>query len=170
MRPPRPTRCACSWNEPRTRAAGSRCTMTTQRRSCRSAADSMAFPSRSSLRQRGCRRCHRRRSRPGSMTSSGLFRGGSRGAVERHQTLRRTIDWSYDLLSDRRATGAGSAVGLRGGASLDDAERGGCGRHDRRVRRGRAPQRVGPSFARARRRGGRPHPLPPARNRSPVRT
>ena len=28
-----------------------------------------------------------------------LLRGGTRGAVERHQTLRRTIDWSYDLLS-----------------------------------------------------------------------
>ena len=97
-----------------TRAAGSRCKMTTQQRSCRSAADSMAFPSRSSWRQRGCRRCHRRRSQRGSTTSSGLLRGGTRGAVERHQTLRRTIDWSYDLLERRRATRARSAVGLRG--------------------------------------------------------
>ena len=35
-----------------------------------------------------------------------LLTKGSRAAVERHQTLRNTIDWSYDLLGDteREAT------------------------------------------------------------------
>ena len=51
-----------------------------------------------------------------------LLRGGTRGAVERHQTLRRTIDWSYDLLSvDERLVLDRLSV-FAGGASLDDAE------------------------------------------------
>ena len=32
-----------------------------------------------------------------------LLTGGSRTAVERHQTLRQAVDWSYDLLDDARA-------------------------------------------------------------------
>ena len=43
-----------------------------------------------------------------------LLTRGSRAALERHQTLRSTIDWSYDLLEPTRAAGAGSAVGVRG--------------------------------------------------------
>jgi predicted ATPase/class 3 adenylate cyclase len=33
-----------------------------------------------------------------------LLTGGSRSALPRHQTLRATIDWSYDLLSDQERT------------------------------------------------------------------
>ena len=51
-----------------------------------------------------------------------LLRGGTHGAVERHQTLRRTIDWSYDLLSvDERIVLDRLSV-FAGGASLDDVE------------------------------------------------
>jgi predicted ATPase len=32
-----------------------------------------------------------------------LLTRGSRAALERHQTLRHTIDWSYDLLTDPSA-------------------------------------------------------------------
>ena len=41
-----------------------------------------------------------------------LTRGG-RAALERHQTLRNTIDWSYDLLDERERT-VEPAVGVRG--------------------------------------------------------
>jgi predicted ATPase/class 3 adenylate cyclase len=51
-----------------------------------------------------------------------LLRGGSRGAVERHQTLRRTIDWSYDLLSDDERLVLDRLSVFAGGAILDDAE------------------------------------------------
>jgi predicted ATPase/class 3 adenylate cyclase len=51
-----------------------------------------------------------------------LLRGGSRGAVERHQTLRRTIDWSYDLLSDDERLVLDRLSVFAGGASLEDAE------------------------------------------------
>ena len=51
-----------------------------------------------------------------------LLRGGSRGAVERHQTLRRTIDWSYDLLSDDERLVLDRLSVFAGGAILEDAE------------------------------------------------
>jgi predicted ATPase/class 3 adenylate cyclase len=47
---------------------------------------------------------------------------GGRGAVERHQTLRAAIDWSYDLLSDtERRTFARLSV-FAGGCTLEAAE------------------------------------------------
>jgi len=33
-----------------------------------------------------------------------LLKGATRTAVERHSTLRRVVDWSYDLLSDEERT------------------------------------------------------------------
>jgi predicted ATPase/class 3 adenylate cyclase len=51
-----------------------------------------------------------------------LLRGGTRGAVERHQTLRRTIDWSYDLLSDGERLVLDRLSVFAAGAVLDDAE------------------------------------------------
>ncbi len=51
-----------------------------------------------------------------------LLRGGTRGAVERHQTLRRTIDWSYDLLSDDERLVLDRLSVFAAGAILDDAE------------------------------------------------
>ena len=51
-----------------------------------------------------------------------LLTGGSRAAVARHQTLRATIDWSYDLLTEpERATLRRLSV-FAGGASLEAAE------------------------------------------------
>ncbi len=51
-----------------------------------------------------------------------LLRGGARGAVERHQTLRHAIDWSYDLLSDDERLVLERLSVFAGGCSLDDAE------------------------------------------------
>ena len=43
-----------------------------------------------------------------------LLTGGSRTALPRQQTLRALIDWSYELLSERRAHPLAKAIGLRG--------------------------------------------------------
>ena len=43
-----------------------------------------------------------------------LLSGGRRSAVERHQTLRATVDWSYSLLEDKRAHRVRPAVGVLG--------------------------------------------------------
>jgi predicted ATPase/class 3 adenylate cyclase len=63
-----------------------------------------------------------------------LLTGGSRTALERHQTLRATVDWSYDLLSppervllDRLAVFAGgfmldAAQAVAGGDDLDSLD------------------------------------------------
>jgi predicted ATPase/class 3 adenylate cyclase/predicted negative regulator of RcsB-dependent stress response len=51
-----------------------------------------------------------------------LLTGGNRLAVSRHQTLRATIDWSYDLLSEQERTVLRRLSVFAGGMSLDAAE------------------------------------------------
>ena len=64
-------------------------------------------------RRRAGERAHRRRrSSSGSRSGSTCFKGG-RDADPRQQTLRATIEWSYDLLSSRRAAAVRAARGLR---------------------------------------------------------
>ena len=48
--------------------------------------------------------------------------GGRRGAVERHQTLRAAIDWSYDLLSEPARRLLDRLAVFAGGCTLDGAE------------------------------------------------
>jgi non-specific serine/threonine protein kinase len=56
-----------------------------------------------------------------------LLTGGSRTALERHQTLQAAVDWSYDLLTDQeRALFARLAV-FAGGWTLEAAEAVGAG-------------------------------------------
>ena len=50
-----------------------------------------------------------------------LTRGG-RAALERHQTLRNTIDWSYDLLDERERTALNRLSVFAGGCDLHAAE------------------------------------------------
>jgi predicted ATPase/class 3 adenylate cyclase len=50
-----------------------------------------------------------------------LARGG-RAALERHQTLRNTIDWSYQLLDDRERVALDRISVFAGGCDLDAAE------------------------------------------------
>lgn len=51
-----------------------------------------------------------------------LLTGGSRVAVTRHQTLRATIDWSYDLLSDEERAVLRRLSVFAGGCTLAGAE------------------------------------------------
>ena len=51
-----------------------------------------------------------------------LLTGGSRTAVARHQTLRATIDWSYDLLTDPERGVLRRLSVFAGGATLEAAE------------------------------------------------
>ncbi len=51
-----------------------------------------------------------------------LLTGGSRTAVERHQTLRQAVDWSYDLLDVRERTILDRLGVFSGGFTLDAAE------------------------------------------------
>jgi predicted ATPase/class 3 adenylate cyclase len=51
-----------------------------------------------------------------------LLTGGSRTAVERHQTLRQAVDWSYDLLNERERTILDRLGVFSGGFTLDAAE------------------------------------------------
>ena len=52
----------------------------------------------------------------------GLLGGAPRGIMERHQTLRRAIDWSYDLLTAAEQTAFNRASVFAGTFSLDGAE------------------------------------------------
>ena len=51
-----------------------------------------------------------------------LLGAGRRTAVERHQTLRRAIDWSYELLTGREQTALNRASVFAGDFGLDAAE------------------------------------------------
>ena len=51
-----------------------------------------------------------------------LLAGGRRRAIERHQTLRATIDWSYDLLSEAQQRLLGRLAVFAGGCTLEAAE------------------------------------------------
>jgi predicted ATPase/class 3 adenylate cyclase len=51
-----------------------------------------------------------------------LLTGGSRAALARHQTLRATIDWSYDLLSEPERAVLRRLSVFAGGATLEAAE------------------------------------------------
>ena len=52
-----------------------------------------------------------------------LLTGGRRQGVERHRTLRGTIDWSFSLLDARRAVDLRSTLGVRGLVRRRDALR-----------------------------------------------
>jgi tetratricopeptide (TPR) repeat protein len=51
-----------------------------------------------------------------------LLTGGARTAVERHQTLRQTVDWSYELLAPRERVLLNRLGVFAGGFTLDAAE------------------------------------------------
>jgi tetratricopeptide (TPR) repeat protein len=51
-----------------------------------------------------------------------LLNAGRRSTVERHQTLRATIDWSYDLLTPAQRVALNRLAVFAGGCTLDAAE------------------------------------------------
>src|SRR5262249_8670147 len=51
-----------------------------------------------------------------------LLTGGARRALERHQTLRHAVQWSYDLLTAQERTVLARASVFYGGFSLEAAE------------------------------------------------
>jgi predicted ATPase/class 3 adenylate cyclase len=51
-----------------------------------------------------------------------VLAGGRRGAVERHQTLRATIDWSFELLTEPEQALLGRLAVFAGGCTLQAAE------------------------------------------------
>ena len=51
-----------------------------------------------------------------------VLAGGRRGAVERHQTLRAAIDWSFDLLTGAEQALLGRLTVFAGGCTLEAAE------------------------------------------------
>src|SRR5262249_29385038 len=51
-----------------------------------------------------------------------VLTGGERGAVQRHQTLRAAIDWSYDLLDDHERRLLDRLSVFLGGFTLEAAE------------------------------------------------
>ena len=92
-----------------------------------------------------------------------LLRGGDRSAPDRHQTLLAVIDWSWNLLDERRAARAAPARAVQRRVHAR-----GRGRGARRRRAGRGPGARRPVAAERPRRGGR-RPLPDARDRARVR-
>jgi predicted ATPase/class 3 adenylate cyclase len=54
--------------------------------------------------------------------SFAVLADGRRGAVERHQTLRAAIDWSFELLTDPEQTLLGRLAAFAGGCTLEAAE------------------------------------------------
>jgi predicted ATPase/class 3 adenylate cyclase len=54
--------------------------------------------------------------------SLAVLAGGRRGAVARHQTLRATIDWSFQLLTEPEQVLLGRLVVFAGGGTLDAVE------------------------------------------------
>ena len=52
----------------------------------------------------------------------GLLTGGSRGALPRHQTLRTTIEWSHDLLTEGERAVLRRCCAFAGRFTLEDAE------------------------------------------------
>src|SRR5262249_6107973 len=51
-----------------------------------------------------------------------LLTGGSRGGLERHQTLQAAVDWSYDLLTGAERTLFARLAVFAGGFTLEAAE------------------------------------------------
>ena len=98
-----------------------------------------------------------------------LLSAGSRTALTRQQTLRATLDWSYDLLdADEQVLLRRLAV-FAGGFGLEAAEDV-CAERAAAPQRGRRPARpAGRQVAGPRRGRGRRPPLPAAGDRPPVR-
>ena len=97
----RTPRCGCSSTGPRRPVPGSRSTPTNVGAVAEICRRLDGIPLAIELAAaRGRRRCAGRDRRRASTSASGCSPAGAATAVERHQTLRATVDWSYSLLDD----------------------------------------------------------------------
>ena len=125
--------------------------------------------SRSSSQRRGSGHCHPRISSSRLDQRFKLLTHGSRAALERHQTLRNTIDWSYDLLTPTERQGLQRLSVFAGGCDLAAAE---AVLPDDELDAADVVDSVGSTggqVPRRRRRRGRRDALPPPRDHPPVR-
>ena len=136
----------------------------------RSAAGSTASRSPSSSRPPASPASNRPRSPHSSTSASGCSPGAAAAAVERHQTLRATVDWSYSLLRDVERTVFDRLGDVRRIVRRHGRAVGRCRRRRRSVRRARRARRAGRQVD-ARRRGDsrRHHALPAPRDAAAVR-
>ena len=98
-----------------------------------------------------------------------LLTGGRRTRLERHQTLRAAIDWSYDLLDDDERGLLNRLSVCVGGFDLDAASAIAAGAGCRRVRRDRGARLAGRQVAGGTVRARWCHPLPVVGDDPPVR-
>ena len=164
-----PTPCGCSWIA---RHDAKRDFALTDRNAAAVAA-ALSAPRRDPARDRA-RRGARALADPEDLVARldqrfKLLTRGSRAALERHQTLRNTIDWSYDLLGEHEREALNRLSVFAGGADLAAAEAVVSGRLARRVRRRRRAEPARRQVARRRRRGRRRRAVPAARVDPPVR-
>jgi hypothetical protein len=106
--------CGCSLRGRARQCRSSRRTSPPWPRSPQSAGASTASHWRSSWRQRGRLRSGSKSSRGASMIVCTCLTGGRRTALPRHQTLRATLDWSYQAAPGARA-GPGPVIDPAGG-------------------------------------------------------
>ena len=93
---------------------------------------------------------------------------GARRGLERHQTLRHAVQWSYDLLDDDERAVLDRCSVFADGFDLAAATHS-ARRRPRRVHGAGPVGLAGPQVARHRRADGRPHPLRAAGDDPPVR-
>ena len=115
-----PSRCSASAREPTTPTSTS--TTPTPPRSRRSAGASTGCRWRSSWRPRAAGCCHPTEIAERLDDALGALGAGARDAPARQQTLRATIDWSHELLSDAEKQCFARFAVFAGGATVEAAE------------------------------------------------
>ena len=98
-----------------------------------------------------------------------LLRGGRRGGLERHQTLRATVQWSHQLLTGQERALFDRLAVFAGGFDLDSAEAVCADDTIDPARRRRPAGRPGRQVDGRRRPSRSPHPLPVVGDPPPVR-
>ena len=98
-----------------------------------------------------------------------LLAGGARTAVRRQQTLRASVDWSHDLLTDPERTLFRRLAAFAGGFDLDAAQAVGGGDGLAAPPGARSARPPGRQVAGVNRGVGGGHPVPVAGDRPPVR-
>ena len=135
----------------------------------RSAPSSTACRWRSSSPPPGCGCSRSHRSPRGLADRFRLLTGGPRTATPRLKTLRASVDWSHELLSDQERALLRRLAVFAGGFTLEAVEEVCAGEGMERERRARPARLAGRPVAGDRRGARLGGPLPPAGDRAPIR-